>query len=398
MGECPRKRRAIGGTLGVQRVGDGPVHAGRARGLRERRSATGAAVLIVAVAVALLSSLGARAAAAQSPNVLHVGITAPTVSYTTPAGASQTLDLHHGQATLLWFVTTWCAHCQQGTQAVASNLDVLSADGVRVVELESYHDFGRKGPSIAAFGRQYAGAAFASPHWSWGEASKKTTRAYDPGGYDNVYYLIGTNGHITYVNASPAATMQALVVATTDLSRGFTGPIGPEGVPVPAARPLAGLGAAATGKTVDGISCSTNEQLLFHVHTHLTIFVAGKAADVPAGIGIAPPRSAQSSPYGAFVDAGKCFYWLHTHAEDGIIHIESPVKRSYTLGEFFDIWGEPLGANQVGPAKGKVTAFVNGQPYSGNPRTIALGKDVQVQLDVGAPVVQPRRIRFPKGL
>ncbi len=37
--------------------------------------------------------------------------------------------------------------------------------------------------------------------------------------------------------------------------------------------------------------------------------------------------------------AGGCFYWLHTHTEDGIIHIESPVQRTFTLGHFFAIWG-----------------------------------------------------------
>ena len=29
--------------------------------------------------------------------------------------------------------------------------------------------------------------------------------------------------------------------------------------------------------------------------------------------------------------------WLHTHAADGIVHIESPVDRTYTLGNFFDV-------------------------------------------------------------
>ncbi|MEJ2292939.1 MAG: redoxin domain-containing protein, partial [Deinococcales bacterium] len=357
-----------------------------------------AAGLVLTAAAAALFGFGVQASAAKPPDVLHVGVAAPAVTYTTLAGASRTLASSQDKATLLWFVTTSCPHCQQGTQAIASNIDALAAEGVRVVELESYHDLGSTGPSIAAFGRQYAGAAFTNPAWSWGQASQKTTRAYDPGGYDNVYYLVGADGRVTYVNASPAATMQTLMVAVTDLSRGFTGPIGPEGVPVPAAPALAGLKDAATGKPVDGISCSTNEQLLFHVHTHLTIFVDGKAADVPAGIGIAPPRSAQTSPYGSFVDSGTCFYWLHTHAKDGIIHIESPLKRSYTLGQFFDLWGEPLGPDRVGPVKGKVTAFVDGHRYQGNPRAIALGNDVQIQLDVGAPVVQARLIRFPKGL
>jgi hypothetical protein len=33
------------------------------------------------------------------------------------------------------------------------------------------------------------------------------------------------------------------------------------------------------------------------------------------------------------------FYWLHTHAADGIIHVESLVQRTYMLGNFFNVWG-----------------------------------------------------------
>src|SRR5580704_5021539 len=50
------------------------------------------------------------------------------------------------------------------------------------------------------------------------------------------------------------------------------GAAGPEGVPVPAAPALAGISTAATGDPVDGISCQTNEQTLFHIHAHLAIF------------------------------------------------------------------------------------------------------------------------------
>lgn len=49
--------------------------------------------------------------------------------------------------------------------------------------------------------------------------------------------------------------------------------------------------------------------------------------------------------------------WLHTHARDGIIHIESPTKHSHTLGQFFAVWGQKLSTNQVGSVKGKVTTF-----------------------------------------
>ena len=61
---------------------------------------------------------------------------------------------------------------------------------------------------------------------------------------------------------------------------------GPETIPVPSGPKLATLVNAATGQPVDGIQCQTNEQLVVHVHTHLTIFVNGKAQVIPYGIGI----------------------------------------------------------------------------------------------------------------
>jgi hypothetical protein len=174
-----------------------------------------------------------------------------------------------------------------------------------------------------------------------------------------------------------------------------SGPIGPEGIPVPTnATPLASNASGARGRTVDGVSCGASEQVAFHVHTHLTIFVNGVQRQIPYGIGIVPPRQVQTSATGPFVVSGSCFYWLHTHAADGIIHIESPVVRTYTLGDFFDIWGQPIGPDQVGPAKGKVTAFYNGKKYIGNPGDMPIGDHVQIQLDVGTPLVAPENVSF----
>jgi len=175
------------------------------------------------------------------------------------------------------------------------------------------------------------------------------------------------------------------------------GPLGPEGVPMPAGTGLASTATIATGHTVDGISCQTSEQTLFHIHAHLTVFVNGTPRQVPAGIGV-PGAKAQQTAQGAFVDTGNCFYWLHTHAADGIIHIESPVHRGYTLGEFFDEWGQPLGPGQVGPAHGHVTAIYNGQVFTGNPRDVPLTKHAQIQLEVGTPLVAPESITWPGGL
>ena len=119
---------------------------------------------------------------------------------------------------------------------------------------------------------------------------------------------------------------------------------------------------------------------------------------MPAGIGIAPPYVVAATRPGAFIAGGLCFSWLHTHAADGIIHTESPVNRTYTLGEFFDIWGQPLDREHVGLAHGPVIALFNRRVFTGNPRQIPLLPHAQIQLEVGRPLLAPEGITFPPGL
>jgi hypothetical protein len=173
---------------------------------------------------------------------------------------------------------------------------------------------------------------------------------------------------------------------------------GPEGVPVPDAPALAPARVLTGGEQIDGITCQAGEQVLFHIHAHLTVFVDGTARQVPAGIGIAPPYEVQRTPAGPFIAGATCYMWLHTHAADGIIHTESPIKRTYTLGDFFDIWGQPLDGQHIGTVNGPVTALLNGRVYTGNPRSIPLLAQAQIQLEVGSPLVAPEQIAFPEGL
>jgi hypothetical protein len=198
-------------------------------------------------------------------------------------------------------------------------------------------------------------------------------------------------GATSGLSLAPLSTLGALQPAPAP------GVTGPEGVPVPAAAPLAGIATAATGQAVDQVSCQTGEQTLFHIHAHLAIFVNGKAWQIPAAIGI-PGAQVQQTPNGPYIATGSCFYWLHTHAADGIIHIESPVERTYTLGDFFDEWGQPLGPAQAGPATGRVVALYNGQVYQGNPRDIPLDAHAQIQLEIGTPLIAPQPVTFSAGL
>lgn len=197
--------------------------------------------------------------------------------------------------------------------------------------------------------------------------------------------------------AVPAARLSPLATLGQLASAGAPGPLGPEGVPIPDAAPLAAPSAAAPQVPVDGIRCLGREQLLFHIHAHLTVYVNGIARRLPGGVGIVNPQISQT-PVGAYVGGGNCFYWLHTHAADGIIHIESPVKRTFTLGDFFDVWGQPLSGRRVGSATGMVTAVYNGRAYQGSPRDIPLAAHAQIQLEVGRPLVAPVKITFPNGM
>lgn len=176
------------------------------------------------------------------------------------------------------------------------------------------------------------------------------------------------------------------------------GPLGPEGVPIPRAPTLARPRLLGSGEQIDGITCQAGEQVLFHIHAHLTIFVRGVARRTPAGVGVAPPYDVEETPRGAFVAGASCFMWLHTHSADGIIHTESPIQRTYTLGDFFDIWGQRLDREHMGPTRGPVTAFFNGHLYTGNPREIPLLAHAQIQLDLGRPLTAPEQITFPQGL
>jgi len=110
-----------------------------------------------------------------------------------------------------------------------------------------------------------------------------------------------------------------------------------------------------------------------------------------------PPLKVQQTPDGPFVVGGAGFYWLHTHDGSGVVHVESPVERPFTLGELFDLWGQPLGPDRVGPARGPVTALVDGVVVGGDPRDIPLTAHATVQLDVGT-VVPFRPYSFPPGL
>jgi hypothetical protein len=205
----------------------------------------------------------------------------------------------------------------------------------------------------------------------------------------------GGNGSSSSSSQTAAASSTSTASASTSTStaEAATGQLGPEGIPLEAGAPLAPASSTTQGATVDGVQCAPLEQLVYHIHSHLQVYVNGQPRSLPAAIGLVGPV-AQQTAYGPFYGAQECYYWLHTHASDGIIHVESPSKRVYTLGNFFYEWRQPLSRTEVASAKGKVTAFLNGKRWSQDPRAIPLLPHASIQLDVGAPTVSPKIISF----
>ena len=127
---------------------------------------------------------------------------------------------------------------------------------------------------------------------------------------------------------------------------------------------------------IDGVKCESMEGAVVHIHQHLQMYDRGRSVELPANIGIPGGQG--------------CLYWLHTHNNDGIIHNEVPIKKTFTLGQFFDIWGQDLSWTQAGPVhaarRRKLVIQVNGHGYKGkDPRNILLTNHEEIVIQSGPP-------------
>ncbi|OKK03886.1 hypothetical protein AMK26_18175 [Streptomyces sp. CB03234] len=122
-----------------------------------------------------------------------------------------------------------------------------------------------------------------------------------------------------------------------------------------------------------GLPMLCEEGNVEHIHAHLDVLVDGKPVAVPANIGIDQPAQ-QISP-------------LHTHDANGVIHIESPVKATFSLGQFMTEWDVALTKDAIGGLKAgggnEFRACVNGKEYAGNPAAIEFRSHDEIALVYG---------------
>lgn len=128
--------------------------------------------------------------------------------------------------------------------------------------------------------------------------------------------------------------------------------------------------------------------LSLHIHPHLTIIVDGSERSIPANVGI----------------ANSCLHPMHTHDGTGIIHIESPRRRDFTIGQFFQIWEQaysstkfmdtPLGADR------QFKLFADGKEITTGPATAMKDQVSYVIMvgKVGETLTPPPNFEFPSSV
>lgn len=157
-------------------------------------------------------------------------------------------------------------------------------------------------------------------------------------------------------------------------------------------RPSARGALAARRAIIDGMSCQASSAVLSVAH--IEVFAEDRVVVVPAGIGVAPPLRRQ----GAYVSGGSCVYPLHTLEPTGLVLIGP--GRPHTLGQFFEVWGQPLGDAVVAgfrAARGDhVAVYIDGITWRGNPTAAPLTPHAQVTIEVGPRVPPHARYVFPR--
>jgi hypothetical protein len=140
---------------------------------------------------------------------------------------------------------------------------------------------------------------------------------------------------------------------------------------------------SGTGAPIDGVGCITAS--LSDSHTLISIYNNGVKLALPAFIGL-----------------NGCSYETHTHDRSGVVYVEPNVLRTFTLGQFFSVWGQPISRTAVAGLSGPVRFYVIENEtlteFNGDPAGIAFASHKEIVIITGtAPSVLPK-YRWPADL
>jgi hypothetical protein len=150
----------------------------------------------------------------------------------------------------------------------------------------------------------------------------------------------------------------------------------------PRFHPPAATVAVLRGEPVAGHRCAVGGG---RYGVHVELFARGRVVIVPARIGVARRG---------------CSYATRTVEPTGVIEVQRDA--GVTLGDFFDIWGQPLSATRLAgfstTGSAPVRAYVTGRRWRGPLRSIRLRRHAQIVLELGPFIPPHRAFLFRPGL
>jgi len=89
------------------------------------------------------------------------------------------------------------------------------------------------------------------------------------------------------------------------------------------------------GSPIGRFTCVINPPQALAFRAHLSILVNNEPQKIPLYLGASPRPPTH------------CFFAIHTHDSSGRIHVTPEAPGVFTLGELFQIWGQPLSNTNV---------------------------------------------------
>jgi hypothetical protein len=196
---------------------------------------------------------------------------------------------------------------------------------------------------------------------------------------------------LTQYGVGAAVVVVAAVIAVVALSGGGSsndgkngpGPTGLQNTPGPW-----GPGSDGVEQRATKLGLPDPSDTVFHIHAQLSVYTDGKKQTVPANIGIDQASQFLTS--------------LHTHATDGVVHMEAVQPYKFKLGQLFTIWNVPFSTTQIGSyhaGNGLVLqTWVNGKQVKDGPN-YAMKRHDKIVIGFGKPGSFPTKsnFKFPAG-
>ena len=111
---------------------------------------------------------------------------------------------------------------------------------------------------------------------------------------------------------------------------------------------------------------------------HIELFALRRVLILPAGIGTSPKR---------------CSYAVRTTEPTGVV--EFVPRDNPTLGDLFEVWGQPLSRVRMAGFRGEVRVYLAGRRRRGDPRSVRLTPHGQIVLEIGGFVPPHPFFLFP---